>query len=170
MPLKLSIMNGSPFAHEAINARTSVFYQVPPQSTLKSGLVAILEDAPTMVETYISRLAPVHPLSSPSWLSFIIGMDGARSGGFAILKARVSPARIMTRFYSTWPINSAYSDLFSAVGVKRELLVDPLDVFESGASLVNAHRVSGEVFRVAADCLAVPVVKNRRRTRRPGAR
>jgi hypothetical protein len=172
MPHIMSIVAGYDRALEGLKARASLFTQVKETSTLRDGLIAILagsfekkEDEDELDER--PREFRFNPMADLSALSFTVGMDGRRAGGFAILKARVSPRRTLTRFYSTWPTKNSIA---SGGQPREELVIDPLEVFDCGSTLLTATRISGPVFHAAVDCLAEPALKTRRRVKRHAAR
>jgi len=108
-------------------------------------------------------------MSDLNALSFTVGMDGRRSGGFAILRARISPWRLLTRFYSTWSVKDSIAKRSPDSTTNADLLIDPFDVFDCGASLLTATRIDGAAFSAAVNCLAEPVIRTRQRLKRHAA-
>ncbi|SIO47891.1 hypothetical protein SAMN05443247_06015 [Bradyrhizobium erythrophlei] len=182
MPHIMSIVAGYSGAIEGMRASLSLFTRAKP-TTLRDGLIAVLaqsfekhkeeENADETDETDEERqrvhLVKFNPMADLDALSFTVGMDSRRAGGFAILKARVSPRRTLTRFYSTWSIKGSLASVAGSQP-KEELVFDPLDVFDCGATLLTATRIAGSAFNAAVLCLAEPALKTRRRVKRLAAR
>jgi hypothetical protein len=166
MPHVLSFSTGqtrSGFA--AVRMPPSPFYRAARTSTLREGLTAVLEETwardAEFDEDGNERYPGFNALVDLQTLSFTVGMDGRRSGGFAVIKARVSADIVMTRFYSTWPVKN-YSESTNY----QDLALDPLSAFDSEAKLMTASRVDGPVFDAASRCLLESVPKTRQRLKR----
>jgi hypothetical protein len=143
----------------------SAFYRAARTSTLRDGLVAVLAERwardAELDEEGNERYPGFDSLVDLKSLSFTVGMDGGRSGGFAMIKARVHADVVMTRFYSTWSVKApATSD------EERDYLVDPWTAFDSRAKLMVASRVGGPVFDAVTACLSEEATKTRHRLKR----
>jgi hypothetical protein len=179
MPHLMSVTTGfGGGALEDLRAIGSLFKRVNNVSTLRDGMVAVLaksfeifegEDVGEEEESG-SRLPAFNALADLDALSLTVGMDGRRAGGFAILRARVSRFRVLTRFYSTWPIKNSIACSQASSQADKYLLVDPFDAFECGATMLTATRISGQVFAAAVNCLTEPITRTRQRLKRRAAR
>jgi hypothetical protein len=177
MPHVLSLSQGTmATGFESLRTPPSPFYRTASTTTLRKGLTAVFEaswhrDA-EFDEDGNLRYSGYDTFLDLNSLSFTLGMDGGRSGGFGLIRARVSKDVVMTRFYSTWPLRSyigaalAEGDQKKHSAVEEEAAYDPWLVFESQAKFLNASRVEGAVFKEASDCLADETTKSRRRVKR----
>jgi hypothetical protein len=177
MPHVLSFTQGT-MAKGFGSLRTppSPFYRTTSTSTLRRGLTAVFEEAwhrdAEFDEDGNLRYSGYDTLLDLNSLSFTLGMDGGRSGGFGLIRARVTKDVIMTRFYSKWPLRSdigpaiADGDPQERRALEEDAAYDPWLVFESQAKLMNASRVEGAVFKEASDCLADETPKSRQRVKR----
>ncbi len=177
MPHVLSFTQGTmPKGFGSLRTPPSPFYRTASTSTLRKGLTAVFEEAwhrdAELDEDGNLRYSGYDTLLDLNSLSFTLGMDGGRSGGFGLIRARVSKDIVMTRFYSTWPLRSSFGAALAAGDeqkrntVEEDAAYDPWLVFESQAKLMNASRVEGTVFKEASDCLAEETPKSRQRVKR----
>lgn len=177
MPHVLSFSQGTAAGgFNSVRTPPSPFYRTSSTSTLRKGLTAVFEESwhkeAEVDEDGDVRYPGYDTFLDLNSLSFTLGMDGGRSGGFALIRARVTKELVMTRFYSTWPlrthIGSALTedDLQKRSAIEEEAAYDPWLVFESQANLMNASRIEGSVFKVAADCLEDEAPKSRQRVKR----
>jgi hypothetical protein len=137
----------------------SRFYSLQSNTTLRDGLLALLDRVwETDLETEADGAQSRHydPLAKPENLTFTVGMDGMKRGGFATIRAQVSLKLVVTRRYSTWPM--------SAVNQNAEH--DPLRFFDTGATFMSISVFNGGVFNAAISSLHDPVKKSRFRMRR----
>jgi hypothetical protein len=139
----------------------SPFYKAGRTSTLRQGMTAVLEETwakdAEFDEDGNERYPGYDSLVDLEALSFTVGMDGRRTGGFAIIRARVTADILMTRFYSTWPMR---------ISPGADTVLDPWLAFDSGAGLMTATRVDGPVFGAAANCILKTAPKTRLRIKR----
>lgn len=146
----------------ALRVSPSLFYRASKTATLRDGLAAVLDETwaqdAEFDEDGNERYPGFDSLIDLVSLSFTVGMDSRRSGGFAVIKARVTRDIVMTRLYSTWPIKTSVTE--------EDFLIDPWSTFDSGAKLMIASRVDGPVFAAAATCLKESSSKTRHRIKR----
>lgn len=95
----------------------------------------------------------VDPLAAPGKVGVWIGVDGRRSGGFALIRKLGSDAMSTRNLYSTWKVIPA-------------ALNGPLDVlnfFESGPRFFSITYYGGEVIARVVESLREPVGRPRKR-------
>jgi hypothetical protein len=161
MPQVLEKIDGEPpKGLESLRVSPGSFFYSSGTTTLLDGLLALLDEAWRLDEEFDEhdnafRRPTFDSLSRPESLSFMLGMDGMKSGGFAIIKARVTRNLTVTRFYSSWPI-------------KRDMKPDDdaLGMFNSGAAFLSIVLLNGEVIAAAVKSLREPITKTRFRTKR----
>jgi hypothetical protein len=165
MPHVLSFSTGEMKGFAAMRTSPSPFYRAARTSTLRDGLIAVLAERwardAEFDEEGNERYPGFDSLVDLKSLSFTVGMDGGRSGGFAMIKARVHADVVMTRFYSTWPVRPPGTS-----DAERDYLVDPWSAFDSRAKLMIASRVDGPVFNAVTTCLSEKGPKTRHRVKR----
>ncbi|MDN4987177.1 hypothetical protein QY049_28860 [Bradyrhizobium sp. WYCCWR 13022] len=177
MPHVLSFKQGTiAKGFNSVRTPPSPFYGTSNTSTLHKGLTAVLKASWHQDAEFDEHGDVWYPgyntLLDLDSLSFTLGMDGGRSGGFALIRARVTKEVVMTRFYSTWPLRSrigaalAEGDAQKRSDLLADVAYDPWLVFESQAKLMNASRVEGAVFQEALDCLKDEAPKSRQRVKR----
>lgn len=173
----LSFLQGTiPKGFAALRTPPSPFYRANKTSTLRDGLTAVFEESwhkdVEFDEDGNERYPGYDTLHDENALSFTLGMDGGRSGGFALIRARVSKEAVLTRFYSTWPLRTDFGDALTGddeekrARLEKEAAYDPWVVFGADAKLLHAARVTGAAFKDASESLSVVVPKTRQRVKR----
>ena len=161
--LKMPVVFRSPRAagFESLRASAiSSYYALPERHAFADALMALLESSwgEDMWDDEGNERGPTFdPLRSPQGLALTIGMNGMKTGGFAVVQAQVTPKLIMQTYYSSWKL-------------KRDpgpaLATDALHLFDSGSDFLSIAHLSGEVVAAAIRTLTEPVKTTRLRSPR----
>ncbi|MDT4738422.1 hypothetical protein [Bradyrhizobium sp. WYCCWR 12699] len=129
------------------------FFSLRKDHTFLDGLIVLFEKewgGPVLEEEgYEERRGPLDRLDT---LGITIGMDGGRSGGFAIIRGG-SPDGIIRNIYSTWKVNQTEGE-----GLTQ--------LFDTDADAFHMMYIGGKVLRAALDSIKRPANRERVRTRR----
>jgi hypothetical protein len=134
----------------------SSFYKLPNHATLRNTLIGLLQDT-TNFYSAKSTSGVIDPTLDTSSLRFILGTDARKLGGFAILRARLSPYAVTTHYFSTWPHRSEFTSQGD---------MDPLNCFDCSTGFLSIASFDGKVFSAAIDSFKEPVSATRFRFRR----
>jgi hypothetical protein len=161
--LKMPVVLRSPRAAGFESARASAistYYALPEKHAFADALMALLEASwgeDVRDEQGNERGPTIDPLRRPDALAITIGMNGMKTGGFAIVQAQVTPKTIMQTYYSNWKL-------------KRDpglvLPADVLHLFDSGSDFLSIAHLSGHVIASAIRTLTEPVKTTRSRSPR----
>jgi hypothetical protein len=159
MPQVYAKVEGAPPQGLAsLRQRTSGFFDPKKTMSLLDGLLALLDETWRAGDP-IDENEPSYPifdaLTKPESVTFSLGMNGTKTGGFAVLKARAAPQLLVTRIYSSWKLKKDISPEDS-----------PLHLFESKASFLTIAELNGEAINAAIVSLREPVPKTRNRAKR----
>ena len=143
---------------EKMRASLSLFHRRP--SSLRDALVGLLRETSGFVDEVADdrdSSPGFDPQFDSSSLRFILGTDARKTGGFAIVRARVAKNSVTTHYFSTWPHRAEST-------AKGD--IDPFDCFECKAGFLCVASFDGTVFSTAIDALKEPITRTRQRFKR----
>jgi hypothetical protein len=150
-----------PSGFDALRASAmSNYYVLPKKHTFGDALMALFESTwgeHVWDDQGMERSPAIDPLDSPHSLALTIGMNGMKTGAFAIVQAQVTPRHAMQTFYSTWKL---------ARDPGPDLETNVLNLFESGTEFLSIAHLSGQVIAAAIRSLTEPVKTTRKRSPR----
>jgi hypothetical protein len=138
----------------------SAYYRLPEKHTFADALMALLESSwgeDVWDDERMERGPAFDPLRSPHSLALTIGMNGMKTGAFAIVQAQVTPKHVMQTYYSSWKL---------ARDPGPVLVTDVLHLFESGPDFLSIAHLSGQVVAAAIRTLTERVKTTRSRSPR----
>jgi len=151
-----------PKGFKAVRRLPSTFMDSACCGNLLNALLAILDEAWNADED--DENDPRRPrfdvLANPDSLSFSIGMNGVKTGGYAIIRARVAPKYTVTRIYSTWGLIKVSDQ------DERFKELDPLVMFDPKVTFLSCVLLNGEVVGAAVQSLREEISRSRLRSRR----
>lgn len=156
MPVVLRSSSVKGFA--ALRASTlSKYYALPKEHYFGDALLALLESSwdDNLRDSEGNERGPAFdPLKNPSSLSVTIGMNGMKTGAFAIVQAQVAAKQTLTTYYSTWQLRH---------DPQPAPATDILNIFETRSEFLSIAHLSGRVIAAAIDVIAEPIDTTRKR-------
>jgi hypothetical protein len=161
--LDMPVVHRSPRTPGFESARASAistYYALPEKHTFADALMALLESSweeDVWDDRGHERGPTFYPLRRPDSLAITIGMNGMKSGGFAIVQAQVTSKLVLQTYYSSWKLKRDPGPV---------LATDVLHLFESGTDFLSIAHLSGQVIAAAIRTLTEPVKTTRLRSPR----
>jgi hypothetical protein len=153
MQLTLSLKTRVPGIRGLRDLNNLFFLRSGGKHTFFEGINALLRAEWAQPSNNEADRKPFNPLDYPSRLAILIGTNGRKDGGFAVIHTISTNGFAIKNYYSTWPMRPDRS----------EYDFDLLDIFETPTQYFSITHYGGKVLATAIRTLRQPTNRTRNR-------